>query len=100
LKLFPETREERKKFAVIHACTLAVSPLILAIIAGIKGVIFELDIVQWLIGSVLMWSITGSAVQCWGIYGFSGRLIMFALTFIFPFYYLYNLWHIIFRKSS
>jgi len=119
-RFFPgiDTFAERKRFAVFHACTIAIAPLIGAvlmvpihwrgnstdtlIVAGL-GMLFS-HMKDWLIWSLCAWNLIGSMRfhnDAFSDSGFGASRIVGLFTFIFfPLIYLYNLWCIIIKKDA
>lgn len=119
-RFFPgiDTLAERKKFAVFHACTIIVAPLIGAllmlpihwrsnstdtvIVAGL-GILFS-NVQDWLFWSLGAWNAIGAIRfhdDAFMNNGFSASRVMFFLCFIFfPLLYLHNLWCIIIKKEG
>ena len=115
MKISPwvDTLAGRKKFAIFHAGTLVIAPIITALmiftikwtnsIGSVTIVSVSLnpfkDIGNWLLWSMLAWNFIGSlrfyddAYNTGGSFWAKGVVIVF--TIIFPFYYLYNLWYIV-----
>ena len=116
-RFFPgtSTLAERKRFAVFHACTLLISPvigaflIILLYLSGSRGFSGSLSlnpfshVRDWLIWSLFAWNFIGSirfhddAFTGAGIC--ASRLVVFFCSFFFPLIYLYNLWCIIIKKG-
>jgi len=124
-RFFPgtDTLAERKRFAVFHACTLIIVPIIVALVIAIlnwrtnttrwfivDGFMPPLSLFpfsnlrDWLLWSLAVWSFIGSLRFCddadkdMGF--FVGRGVMFICLFIFPLIYLYNLWCLIIKKTK
>ena len=129
-RIFPgtETLAERKRFAIFHACTLIIAPLIAALIIFLMnwresvrlseiGFIVPLsiqhvslnpfkDVGDLLLWSLCIWNLIGSlrfhddAFDEGGrLGGFIARGVSLLFMLIFPFYYLYNLW-CVFRNKE
>jgi hypothetical protein len=120
-RFFPgtDTLPERKKFAIFHACTFIISPLIGALLLflfalshrsisslvhiGLERIIFS-DVRNWLLCSLFCWNFIGG----WRFYldwyrkegFFAGRLMILFCMFFFPLMYLHNLWCIMIKKNS
>jgi len=120
-RFFPgtDTLAERKKFAVFHACTLIIAPLIGAFLlflfalshrsisslvaAGLGQIIFS-NVRDWLLCSLFCWNVIGG----WRFYldvdrnegFFAGRFVGLLCMLFFPLIYFYNLWCIMVKKDS
>jgi len=120
-RFFPgtDTLAERKKFAVFHACTFIIAPLIGALLlfifdlnhrslsslvaAGLGRIVFS-DVRNWLLCSLFCWNVIGG----WRFYldvdrdegFFAGRSVVLFSLFFFPLIYLYNLWCIVKKDSE
>ena len=110
LEVFPglNTAKERKKFAIFHTCTLALCPVVSAVIVyliynrwpfeegGFRGI--------WIAGSLFLWNALGSwrfgddSLKSDGF--MQSRLVFFVLLIGFPFLYLYNLWHVLVENEG
>ena len=100
---WPDTQSERKKFAVFHACTFILFPVIGVFIAfgfraiGATGQITETG--SWVAMSLFCWSMIGAWLTANKINDFwHSRLIVALLLLGFPFFYLYNLLRIFVKK--
>ena len=105
-RFFPGTNTlaDRKRFAIFHACTLVVAPII--------GALFMFFIVsfnpfnnmgRWALISLFCWNLIGSIRfhdDTFDEGGFiASRMVVFICLFAFPFIYLYNLW-CLFKKEN
>jgi len=107
MKIFPgiDTVNERKRFAVFHACTLMVSPIISAFVILIINDRwpFSSDKAIWLLGSILIWNFIGSLRFFFDANEegfFVGRIMGVITLFGFPFVYLHNLWRVITKTKN
>lgn len=106
MKKFPgiETNDERKKFAIFHACSLLICLILSAAILCFQHRDpFGDSKNVWLFTSILFWNFLGS----WRFHSdlsedggfFIGRLATIVLVVGFPLLYLHNLWCIITKKE-
>ena len=110
-KIFPgvSTLAERKKFAIFHACTFILCPVIVMFVmlftynGDPHGHPFDAGMGYWIFASLLMWNFFGAWRFMWDIRDdgnpLIGRLIMIPFLIGFPFFYLYNLWCVICKKG-
>ena len=124
-RFFPgiDTLAKRKRFAVFHGCTFVISPLIVAIIMFLVNLMRTVtgmmpvqnsitmnplsNIWNWMIWSLFAWNAMGSirfhddAFDSSSEFGWLyGRITALVFLFIFPFYYLHNLWCVIREKGT
>ena len=123
-RVFPgtDTMAERKRFAILHACTLVVAPMIAALLLFFVNWIDSAknvtpvpvamslnpftDVVNLLLWSLLVWNFIGSlrfiedAFITGGRFaGFISKGVAIVFLIIFPFYYFHNLWCVIRKKE-
>jgi len=121
-----DTRIERRKFAIFHACTLVFALIVAALALFIINCIgayqkamllpsqspvavslnpFD-NVAMWLGLSLFVWNFLGSIRYANEAYdegdrerGFIFRIVTVIYLFAFPFVYFHNLWHLIFIKD-
>jgi hypothetical protein len=103
-----DSYQERKRFAVFHACTLILCLLIVLLAMDFiflnNGLPhdnpFGAGMGKWLFLSYFVWGVIGSLSFDVGPSFFFGRFVTGLLMFSFPIVYLYNIWYLIFRRDK
>jgi hypothetical protein len=98
-KIFPgvDTLAERKKFAIFHACTLVIAPIIAMLL------MLFINWGSWLFWSLFVWNAAdgdGNSPTDRLLGSFIIRFVHILLTLIFPLYYLYNLCYIFVKGDN
>ena len=108
-----DTLAERKRFAVFHACTLIISPILGALVIILSRqtnstnlfLILFSNLRDWLLCSLFTWNFIGFTrfhddafknSDSWFVYRF---VAIFSFIF-FPLIYLHNLWCILMKKYA
>ena len=95
-----DTRENRRRFVKIYTILLVIIPLVLLCLSLIKP-----DMLLWMrvLISIMVWNIAGGVRFIMGddiAERLIGRFIAIAMLFVFPFFYLYQVFYLLTHREE